>query len=219
MAPQGTLLGPLLFSVMINSLAKEIPDRWKLVDDLKIVESGFRNLISDPMSIVNETVSEALDLDMTVYLSKSMIIPICFLKFSPCFLNPIPPEIYLFTVKLLGVTISSNLKWDIHVKDIIHKANASIALLKLLNKYSVSPSHSLRLYTSFLRPHLKYACPVWHPGISREESDKIESIQKRAWRIIFEEGKVPFSLLLKKLVWKPLSEGGRRCASVFQIMQ
>ena len=45
---------------------------------------------------------------------------------------------------------------------------------------------------------LVYACPVWHPGISREESDKIESIQKRALRIIFKEGKVPYSLLLKK---------------------
>ena len=196
--PQGTLLGPLLFSVMVNSLAKEVPDRWKFVDDLTIVESCFRNLISDPMSILNEIGSEALDLDMTVNPSKSMIMPICFLKSSPCFLNPIPPEIYASSVKLLGVTISSNLKWDIHVKDIIHKANASIALLKLLNKYSVPPSHSLRLYTSFVRPHLEYACPVWHPGISREESDKIESIQKRALRIIFKEGKVPYSLLLKK---------------------
>ena len=127
-----------------------------------------------------------------------MIMPICFLKSSPCFLNPIPPEMYVSSVKLLGVTISSNLKWDIHVKDIIHKANASIALLKLLNKYSVPPSHSLRLYMSFVCPHLEYACPVWHPGISREESDKIESKQKRALRIIFKEGKVPYSLLLKK---------------------
>ena len=157
--PQGTLLAPLLFSVMINSLTKEVPDCWKFVDDLTI--------------ILNEIGSEALDLDMTVNPSKSMIMPICFLKSSPCFLNSIPPEIYVSSVKLLGVTISSNLKWVIHVKDIIHKANASIALLKLLNKYSVPRSHSLRLYTSFVRPHLEYACPVWHRGISREESGKI----------------------------------------------
>ena len=137
------------------------------------------------MSILEEIGDEALDLDMTVNLSTSMIMPICFLKSSPIFLNPIPPEIYASSVKLLGVTISSNFKRDIHVKDIIHKANASIALLKLLSKYSVPPSHSLRLYTSFVRPHLEYACPVWHPGISLEESDKIESIQKRALRIIF----------------------------------
>ena len=135
--PQGTHLGPLLFSVIVNSLAKEVPDRWKFFDDLTIVESSFRNLISDPMSILNDTGSEALDLDVTVNPFKSMIMPICFLKSSPCFLNPIPPEIYASSVKLLGVIISLNFKWDIHVKDIIHKANASIALLKLLIKYSV----------------------------------------------------------------------------------
>ena len=82
----------------------------------------------------------------------------------------------------------------------------SIALLKLLNKFSVPPSHSLRIYTSFVRPYLEYACPVWHPGISREESEKIESIQKRALRIIFKVGKVPYSLLLKKASLKTLEQ-------------
>jgi len=36
--PQGTLQGPLLFSVMINSLAKEFTGRWKFADDLTVVE-------------------------------------------------------------------------------------------------------------------------------------------------------------------------------------
>ena len=149
--PQGTLLGPLLFSVMINSLAKEVSDRLKFVNNLKIVESCFINLISDPMSILNEIGSEALDLDMTVNPSKSMIMPICFLKSSPCFLNPIPPEIYVSSVKLLGVTISSDLMWDIHVEDTIRKANVFITLLKLLNKYS-APFSLLKVVHVFCPP-------------------------------------------------------------------
>jgi len=73
---------------------------------------------------------------------------------------------------------------------------------------------------SFVRLHLEYACPVWHPGISREESDKIESIQKRAFANNFQRRQgALLSAPKKKLVWKPLSEGGRRCASVFQKMQ
>ena len=89
------------------------------------------------MSILNDIGDDALDLDMTVNPSKSMTMPISFLKSSPCFLNPIPPEIPVSSFKLVGVTISSNLKWDIHDTDIHHRANASIALLKLLNKFSV----------------------------------------------------------------------------------
>ena len=72
-----------------------------------------------------------------------------------------------------------------------------MSLLKLLNKFYVPPSYSLRIYTSFVRLHLEYTC-VWHPGISHDESEKIESIQKRALRIILKEAKVPYSLLLKK---------------------
>jgi len=33
-------------------------------------------------------------------------------------------------------------------------------------------------YTYFVRLHLEYACPVWHPGISRDESQKTNPFKK-----------------------------------------
>ena len=36
--PQGTILGPILFLVMINNIASDMESRWKYVDDLSIVE-------------------------------------------------------------------------------------------------------------------------------------------------------------------------------------
>ena len=59
--PQGALLGPLLFSITISSLAMEFPDRWKFVDDLTVVETCYRNLVSNPMSILNDIADEAAD--------------------------------------------------------------------------------------------------------------------------------------------------------------
>jgi len=36
-----------------------------------------------------------------------------------------------------------------------------------------------------VRPILEYACPVWHTGLTAAQSDALESIQKRAMRIIY----------------------------------
>ena len=36
-----------------------------------------------------------------------------------------------------------------------------------------------------IRPILEYACPVWHAGLTKGESDLIEKNQKRALKIIY----------------------------------
>ena len=75
--------------------------------------------------------------------------PICFLKTSPLFLNSIS-KIFLSSFKLVRITTSSNLKWDIHIKDIVHRANVSMSLLKLLNKFNPPFPFFKDLY--FVRP-------------------------------------------------------------------
>jgi len=43
----------------------------------------------------------------------------------------------------------------------------------------------LEVYYSIVRSVLEYAAEVWHGGLSKELSEKIEHIQKRAVRMIF----------------------------------
>jgi hypothetical protein len=107
------------------------------------------------------------------------------LKSTPVFLDPIPPEMLVKHVKLLGVTISNNFMVDMHVSNILKQANVSLSMLKLLNKFNCPKMHSLRVYLSFVRPLLEYACPVWHSQLSSQLSDKIESVQKRLLKIIY----------------------------------
>jgi len=37
---------------------------------------------------------------------------------------------------------------------------------------------------SVIRPVLEYACPVWHNSLTTEQSDRIETIQKRTLKVI-----------------------------------
>jgi len=54
------------------------------------------------------------------------------------------------------------------------------------NKRSaVDPDDLYHFYTTVIRPILEYACPVWHSSLAVEHSNRIEAIQKRAFRIIF----------------------------------
>ena len=43
-------------------------------------------------------------------------------------------------------------------------------------------------YTSWSTSILEYACQVWHSGLTVAQSDTLESVQKRALRIIYAEG-------------------------------
>ena len=53
--------------------------------------------------------------------------------------------------KLLGVTITSNLSWNIHVSEIVKKASKRLYFLRQLNCTQVEKADLLRFYTSCIR--------------------------------------------------------------------
>ena len=88
------------------------------------------------------------------------------------------------TYKILGVFIDSDLRWNSHVDYIYKKACKKLYSLRILRRAGVDQASMLKVYTSSVRSLLEYAVSVWQtiPGYL---SDKIESIQKRALKIIF----------------------------------
>ena len=86
--------------------------------------------------------------------------------------------------KLLGVTISNDLTWGEHVKNIRTKATQRLYFLRLLKRAHVSMDKMMQIYCSLVRPNTEYACQVWHRTLTGEQSDAIESVQERALEII-----------------------------------
>ena len=88
------------------------------------------------------------------------------------------------TYKLLGVHISSNLKWNCHVEYITKKANKRLYSIRILKRSGAPQIQLVRVYVSLIRPILEYEVPAWQ-NIPDHLQEKIERVQKRALRIIF----------------------------------
>ena len=114
-----------------------------------------------------------------------------------------PPQLTLngmvltrvYNYKYLGVTITADLSWTLHISNCCNKTRKLIGLLyRRFHLHASSPT-LLKLYSSFIRPHLEYASIVWNPGL-KGNVDKLEDVQKFALRVCFKSWELSYSELL-----------------------
>jgi len=86
--------------------------------------------------------------------------------------------------KLLGLKINDKMKWNEHVSAICSKAATRLHFLKLLKRANVSVDDMLHYYQTVIRPVTEYACAVWGSSLTKAQSNQLESIQRRALKII-----------------------------------
>ena len=104
--------------------------------------------------------------------------------FDPLFLNDKPPKV-VTSAKLLGMIISHDLKWNMHISELSRKCSSSLYFLRQLKRSGVAPSELLLFYMTCIRPVLEYASPVFHHSLPNYISEDLERIQRRALRIIY----------------------------------
>ncbi|KAI8500548.1 hypothetical protein Bbelb_221140 [Branchiostoma belcheri] len=185
---QGTKLGPIVFIAHVNSITDNLTAKsWAFVDDLNLIET---RLAAHPPTLQGDldnlsTWTETNRMKLNPGKCKAM--QVCFVRIPP------PPPVLTIgghelevvsIAKCLGVTFQSDLKWDMHVLEMCKKGNQRLYLLCRLRQFHL-PTHDLvTVYTSFVRPVLEYATPLWHPGLTSSQRRKIENIQVRATKII-----------------------------------
>ena len=67
---------------------------------------------------------------------------------------------------------------------VCNKANKRLHYLKLLKRCSASVDDLVQYYKSVIRPTIEYACPVWQSGLTNDQRNRLESLQRRAIRLI-----------------------------------
>ena len=144
---------------------------------------------------------------MTVNDSKSSNLTISFLNSSePNSLPTISDSLKVSKIKLLGVIITSDLKWEANTTSLVKRGNNGLQMLKLTSKHSAPLAHLHRKFTSFIQPILEYAAPVWHFGLTNEQSARLERIQERALMMVSKQAEMWYKELLTKFKMQALEK-------------
>ena len=68
------------------------------------------------------------------------------------------------SIKYLGVTINSDLKWNSHIRNVCSKAKRTLGFLRR-NLFSCPQDVKEATYKSLVRPILEYGSTVWPPSL------------------------------------------------------
>ena len=184
--PQGTWLGPIIFIILIDALQLQCLTH-KFIDDTTLSEILRRGQSSGMNEVVEDLVkwTDANKMKLNCKKTKEIVL-------GPLQKDP-PPQLVVdnhavervTSFKLLGIHISSNLKWDAQIDFICAKAASRLHFLKVLRRACPNTGDLVCFYTTVIRPVLEYACPVWHSSLTKKLTNQLESQQVRALRIIF----------------------------------
>ena len=106
-------------------------------------------------------------------------------------------------IRVLGVTLDERLNFKSHVDYICNRASRQINSFKRFSKY-LKIDRRLSVYKSFIQSNFSY-CPVAWLFCGRQNSNKLEKLQERAIRIVFDDFSSSYELLCERANTLPLS--------------
>ena len=87
-------------------------------------------------------------------------------------------------IKLLGVIITDDLRWEENTSLICPKVESKFYLISKLKSFGLQIDELLNIWKVMVRPITEYAAPLWHSGLSNTDINKIEDLQKTALGMI-----------------------------------
>ncbi|XP_028414252.1 uncharacterized protein LOC114537310 [Dendronephthya gigantea] len=154
---------------------------WKYVDDSTMSEIMNKDQPGIMQAYVNEFSSKSGSDGMQLKESKCKELRISFSnvkrEFDAIIINDKNIEV-VQCEKLLGLTISDNLKWNKHIETVCKKISTRLYFLRQLKRAKLPSKDLLLFYVTCIRPVAEYACEVFHDSLTKYLSDDLERLQR-----------------------------------------
>ena len=199
--PQGSVLGPILFVIFVNSLPAEAVSSqvFLFADDAKVFKSILKPedqslLQADIDRLYSWTGHSLLEFHpekcTSMTLSRQDNCSRTY-KVSDTDLRVSSSE------KDLGVIVDNKLKFEDHMWEKINKATRIMATIRRVYSY-MDKTTFLLLYKALVRPHVEYANQMWCPYLQKHIRS-LENVQRRATRQLPGFAELTYEERLRKL--------------------
>ena len=213
--PQGSVLGPCLFSIFVNDMPDIVVSNLRLfADDGKLYRVIHTRHDCETLQSDLDALGEwASKWQLTFNTDKCLVLRLG--RNPPPFLYTMkppnsPPVTLNVTVSArdLGITIRNDLKTREQTTSVIAKANRVLYTIRRTMSHLTYESGPT-LYKSLVRPILEYGNTAWSP-LTVDETEKIEQVQRRATRWICRHENLSYPERLQRLDLPSLTHRRRR---------
>ena len=187
--PQGSILGPLLFSVFIDDLVDACEnDLYLFADDSNLsapIKSGDCNTVEASLNRDLQRMKAWADKWKITFEPSKCKTMVMSRKRTPSKLNLFFGNYKLTennTLEILGVTFDSKLVWSKHISTIATRAGQRLgALRKVANKLDIQGRATV--YKAQVRSVMEYASLSWI-NATPSNLQQLDNIQKKALKVI-----------------------------------
>ena len=102
------------------------------------------------------------------------------------------------TAKLLGVIINNRASFDDNTREMVRRGTKKLWLLRRLKQLGLDAATVLGYWVAEGRPLLEYACALWTGSLTVLQSRSLESVQRSAMAICFNDWNLSYSAALAR---------------------
>ena len=157
---------------MVNDLDIPNSELWRYVDDTSMAETiskgGSNTIHKDADDLINQPVTNKLRIGFRKLTTHFEAICLNFM------INNSRRSVTC--AKILGLTVSSDLKWDEHVHQITKKAQKRLYCLTQLKRANFGTKELLQFYITCIRPATEYACRALYNSLTNYLPNDLEAI-------------------------------------------